>query len=149
MKVSVIAQVSVDSGNSFSVLVLSWLQLTLKHIYIDVRRRSTGQSRGTSFGGNASRSAWSEYSSAIPQSSVPSDQTARHTDAGVLVPLARSESGRLPPAYRSWEHGSTAGSEGLEAVMSSDESVPSMASEAQALVDQRSPLAPLRFEEKP
>lgn len=114
---------------------------------VDVRRRSTVQSRGTSSGGNALRSAWSDYSSAMPQSSVPSDQTARHTDAGVLIPLGRTGSGRLPPAYRSWEHGSTAGSEGLEPVTSSDEGVPSTVSEAQALVD-LPPLAPLRLEEK-
>lgn len=83
----------------------------------------------------------------MPQSSIPSDQTARHTDAGVLIPLGRTGSGRLPPAYRSWEHGSTAGSEGLEPVTSSDEGVPSTVSEAQALVD-LPPLAPLRLEEK-
>lgn len=39
------------------------------------------------------------------QYAVPSrfDSDLRHTDAGVLIPLSRSSSGRLPPAYLSWE----------------------------------------------
>ncbi|KAI0330178.1 hypothetical protein GY45DRAFT_1251412, partial [Cubamyces sp. BRFM 1775] len=51
----------------------------------------------------------SAYSSAIPATGTASNEdTMRHIDAGVTIPLFRSPSGRLPPAYHSWEHKSNA-----------------------------------------
>lgn len=91
------------------------------------------------------RSAWSERPGALVQSdvTVSGQEGSRHTDAGVLIPLARSGSGRLPPAYRSWEEGSTIMSEGSEPVPTSVEYVHSG-----TIPDPHLPLTPLRLEEK-
>ncbi|KAI0373859.1 hypothetical protein BV20DRAFT_977515 [Pilatotrama ljubarskyi] len=73
--------------------------------------RNFSSPAGTSPRDPPSHLTWSEHSSATPHSTLPSNATVRHADAGVMNPLARSASGRLPPAYRSWEEASRTGSD--------------------------------------
>ncbi|KAL1950243.1 hypothetical protein VTO73DRAFT_5367 [Trametes versicolor] len=89
-------------------------------------------------------SSWSDLSSPVP---VGSDSSGlRHTDAGVVIPLARSASGRLPPAYRSWEDDSNVGSDVPTSHQGSASSPSAPASEVSAHPNM--PLVPLRLEEK-
>ncbi|KAH9846418.1 hypothetical protein C2E23DRAFT_579536 [Lenzites betulinus] len=93
------------------------------------------------------RSAWSDFSSDLPQSTLFTSQDLRHTDAGVLVPLQRSSSGRLPPAYRSWEDGSSSGSEVSTNHQQSEVSGETTRSGVGS--DAHTPLVPLRGEKDP
>ncbi|KAI1789396.1 hypothetical protein LXA43DRAFT_1062907 [Ganoderma leucocontextum] len=48
--------------------------------------------------------------STVPSSAVFPEHPFRHEDGGPVFGLSRSASGRLPPAYRSWERGTDFGS---------------------------------------
>ncbi|KAI0823190.1 hypothetical protein BC628DRAFT_592248 [Trametes gibbosa] len=92
-------------------------------------------------------SAWSDYSSDQPQSTLlTTGQNLRHTDAGVVIPLQRAGSGRLPPAYRSWENGSSTGSDASTNPQRSE--VSGVTSRTDGVSDVHTPLMPLRLEEK-
>ncbi|KAI0629851.1 hypothetical protein C8Q77DRAFT_1234441 [Trametes polyzona] len=102
--------------------------------------------------------SWSDFSSAVPQSTSGSDSEGlRHTDAGVIIPLSRSASGRLPPAYRSWEDDSNVGSDAQTSHLGSatsptTTSAPSEANSGSAPSEvsagRQLPLVPLRLDEK-
>ena len=62
-------------------------------------------------GGGAGSALWSQTSpSVVPPSTLSPEDSLRHDDAGPVAELARSPSGRLPPAYRSWEQATGASS---------------------------------------
>ncbi|TBU22866.1 hypothetical protein BD311DRAFT_113728 [Dichomitus squalens] len=62
-------------------------------------------------GFGAGSAIWSQVShSIIPPSTLSPDESLRHDDAGPIAELSRSPSGRLPPAYRSWEQATGTGS---------------------------------------
>ncbi|KAI0351443.1 hypothetical protein OH77DRAFT_1506545 [Trametes cingulata] len=84
--------------------------------------------------------SWSDYSSAVPPSTVASEDALRHRDAG---PLTRSLSGRLPPAYRSWEEDSNVDSDAHRTQQGSAQSAVS-----EVAPDPHMPLVPLRLELK-
>ncbi|KAI0643022.1 hypothetical protein C8Q79DRAFT_202122 [Trametes meyenii] len=94
------------------------------------------------------QSGWSEYSSVVPQSTFTSEEQLRHTDAGVVIPLARSGSGRLPPAYRSWEDDSNVGSDSQPDGSQVGGGMSSSSGASDVAPDPNMPLIPLRFEEK-
>ena len=79
---------------------------------------SHGARPSTTYSSDPSNASNSVLSPGGPSSpAAPSTSTSRafalplrHEDGGPVADLARSPSGRLPPAYRSWERASAAGS---------------------------------------
>ncbi|KAH9846419.1 hypothetical protein C2E23DRAFT_578839 [Lenzites betulinus] len=108
---------------------------------------STQLSQSTSPG---APSSWSDLAGSGPQGSFPTDSSLRHMDAGVIipVPLERSLSGRLPPAYRSWENDSSVRTDVPSSHQGSATSPPSSPPASDSAADPHMPLVPLRLEEK-
>ncbi|KAI0655617.1 hypothetical protein C8Q70DRAFT_424053 [Cubamyces menziesii] len=98
----------------------------------------------------------SAYSAATPVSgSASNENSMRHTDAGVTIPLFRSPSGRLPPAYHSWAHESNAARSQYQASppesqyqASAPESMSVPSTAYGGAVEARQPLVPVRRDEK-
>ncbi|KAI0823191.1 hypothetical protein BC628DRAFT_592049 [Trametes gibbosa] len=99
--------------------------------------------------GHVPPSSWSDITGTGLQTS-PTGGSLRHKDAGVVIPLplSRSGSGRLPPAYRSWENDSSVGSDVRSSHPGSATSPTGSAPASEVAADPNMPLVPLRLEEK-